>query len=303
MSDFIIHCQGHTWRVHRLIISNGCEFFHKLCTGNFKVDCSLSRRDTVLIDKQEAIERSVDLPDDDPKIVARLLLFLYTGGYPVHLTEEWHRLNNENYYAYRKQLASVIRCNDNEDEIPTSSLCVEAAVHGIAEKYVVPRLKELSAEAYQECMDAKWNKRCPETIAEFIRSIKIVYNTTKPSDRLRDFVVWQTQIDYLTTVHFRAFQELFTSNGDFAWDLVAKGKAKQWVWCNRCKGNVQLRHFERYCLCGMMGFCYESDVCGNWEKLMCTDCYKVGQCQSEPPRAKQLVEVQGISCTEQSDID
>ncbi|ERF68884.1 hypothetical protein EPUS_04536 [Endocarpon pusillum Z07020] len=150
-------------------------------------------------------------------MVARLLLFLYTRQYPVRGTEEWQTLDDEYYYAHRKQLASMIKCDDNEEEIPTISLCVEAAVYGLAEKYEVPRLKQLSLEAYQA--SAKMNVRSPPAIAQFTRSIEIVYSTTKPPDQLRDFVIWKTQTDYLTTPYFTLFRELFTSNRDFAWDL------------------------------------------------------------------------------------
>ena len=247
--------------------------------------------------KQEDTEQAADLPDDDPKMVARLLLFLYTRRYPVRGTEEWQELDNEHYYAHRKQLASVIGCNDNEDEIPRISLCVEATVHGLAEKYVVPRLKKLSIEAYQASAKIKvWS---PQTIEQFTRSIKIVYSTTKPSDQLRDFVIWKTQIKYLTKPYFNAFQELFTSNGDFAWDLVTRCKSKTWVWCKVCEASVML--FQRDCMCGMMGFCQQSAVCGKWEDLMCTTCHTIGQCQSQPPISKQPAEVQGISRTENSD--
>ncbi len=150
---------------------------------------------------------------------------MYTRRYRVRRRRERQKL-------YRKQVASVLGCSDNEDEIPKISLCVEAAVHGIAGKYTVPRLKELSGEAYQAIVQMdEWS---PQTAVQSIRSIKIVYSTTKPSDQLRDFVVWKTQIDYLGKSHSSDFRELFTSNGDFAWDLVTKCRAKTWVWCRTC---------------------------------------------------------------------
>lgn len=212
-------------------------------------------------------------------MVARLLLFLYTRQYPVRGMEEWQKFNNEYYYAHRKQLASIIGCDDNQDEIPTISLCVEAAVYGLAEKYGVPRLKQLSLEAYQAI--SKMSVWSSQTIAQFTRSVEIVYSTTKPPDQLRDFVIWKTQADYLTKPYFSAFRELFTSNGDFAWDLVTRCQSKTWVWCKVCKASITLYH--RDCFCGMMGFCQRSPVCGRWEDFMCATCHTIGQCQSYPP--------------------
>ncbi|KAF7504599.1 hypothetical protein GJ744_002026 [Endocarpon pusillum] len=173
----------------------------------------------------------------------------------------------------------MIGCDDNEDEIPTISLCIEAAVYGLAEKYEVPRLKQLSLEAYQ----ASWkeNAWCLPAITQFARSIEIVYSTTKPSDPLRDFVIWNTQRNYVTIPYFSFFREVFTSNGDFAWDLVTRCHLKRWVWCRVCEASVSL--FQKHCGCGMMGYCQDSAVCGKWEALMCPSCHTIGECQSYPP--------------------
>ncbi len=83
-------------------------------------------------------------PDDDSKIVAWLLLFLPTRQYPVACQDNRLDLKNEHYSAYRKQLAFVIGCNYNDDDMPRTELCFEAGVHGRAEIYVAPELKKLS---------------------------------------------------------------------------------------------------------------------------------------------------------------
>jgi hypothetical protein len=36
-ADFIIECQGQTWKVHKIVISAGSEHFGLLCHDNFKV--------------------------------------------------------------------------------------------------------------------------------------------------------------------------------------------------------------------------------------------------------------------------
>jgi hypothetical protein len=219
------------------------------------------------------------MPDDDPKIVARLLVYLYTKSYPILGRSKWLDLDNEHYYAYRKKLAFLMGCNDSNDDIPKTSLSVEVAVHGLAEKYMIPKLKQLSREAYQMIVQRQaW---CPQATQQFITSISTIYKTTRPSDPLREFVVWMTQREHWMRPSFSAFQELISSEGSFAWDLASKGMARPWVWCRDCGAALDLP--REICQCGMMGYCVQSVVCGKWKMLACPVCGMIGQCQSEEP--------------------
>lgn len=65
LSDMKITCQGHTFKVHRFIICKQSQFFETARTGPFK----------------ESTEQTVDLPDDDPETVERVISYLYMGDY------------------------------------------------------------------------------------------------------------------------------------------------------------------------------------------------------------------------------
>jgi len=89
-ADFEIDCHGHNFQVHKAILSAGSDFFNRMCDNGV----------------QEGIEAKMSM-EDEPGLVARMLLFLYvcfrivfpyclrpralltfgtqTGSYPVQL--------------------------------------------------------------------------------------------------------------------------------------------------------------------------------------------------------------------------
>ena len=64
-SDFEIACQGHVFKVHEAIVCAKSEFFDKVCSSSFS----------------EGVNARVNLDDDEPAIVARMILFMYIGTY------------------------------------------------------------------------------------------------------------------------------------------------------------------------------------------------------------------------------
>ncbi|KIV84353.1 hypothetical protein PV11_00137 [Exophiala sideris] len=66
-SDFIIHCQGYEFKLHRAVVCVASPMLNKACSGSFK----------------EANEGRIDLSEDDPAILARVILYLYTNDYDI----------------------------------------------------------------------------------------------------------------------------------------------------------------------------------------------------------------------------
>lgn len=101
--------------------------------------------------KQEGQDSRVDLPDDSPHILARVLEYLYTGSYDVNdaldglgLPEEkiWEESKQENklpdgtaYWSPRKPYGTQFK--------------IHALVYQFADRYSIESLKRYSAEAFE----------------------------------------------------------------------------------------------------------------------------------------------------------
>jgi hypothetical protein len=155
---------------------------------------------------------------------------------------------------------------------------VEAAVHGLAEKYMVPELKKLCQDAYEIIVRQASQ---PLDKEDLIGSIRVIYNTTKSLDKLRHVAVWLVQDNLKARSPCPALEQLIRSEPDLAWDVATRGKALRWVWCASCAKRVRLLKMK--CCCGMIGFCRETAACGVWKMLRCSRCGEEGSCQRDEP--------------------
>ncbi|KAK5078159.1 hypothetical protein LTS08_002999 [Lithohypha guttulata] len=64
--DFDIKCAEHVFKAHRFVICSQSPFFRALAGGDFK----------------EATEQATTLPDEEPALLVRYLIYLYTSSYP-----------------------------------------------------------------------------------------------------------------------------------------------------------------------------------------------------------------------------
>lgn len=197
-TDFTIKCQGYEWKVHKVIISAECGFFRKICQSNFKVsnlmiqrvgqiELCLSRSD--ISDRlQEAVENTVDFPDDDPKSIARLILFLYTEYYPVWIKdandEDSSPRTAEWFGCLQSLLDSSRRSVDSENVEDAKveqagSMAIDASVHALADRLDIPKLAVEARKPYLQARNRLTeNGLLPELWQDFFNSVKIVYDTT-----------------------------------------------------------------------------------------------------------------------------
>ena len=89
-----------------------------MCVSDFKVCDSETRQMMFVLSAakltneclQEGVECTVNFPDDDPKVIARLILFLYTNHYPhnyLPLHEADSRSANETWFKGLRTLLSA----------------------------------------------------------------------------------------------------------------------------------------------------------------------------------------------------
>lgn len=156
--------------------------------------------------KQEGISRVIDLKEDEPSNVEKMLQFIYTGDY--------------------SDLSS-----DDPDTPILASAMVNVEIYAIAEKYDIRTLKELAKKKFESSVDfSNANMSDVSIIIEF------VYRTTPSSDRgLRDIIA-----PYLTSLktELRAsddFMDLIKNklDGDFAIDVI-----EAWVSSKASQGST-----------------------------------------------------------------
>jgi hypothetical protein len=65
-TDYAIRCGQYTFKVHRIIISSRSEYFETACSS---------------VGFRESSENSISLPEDEPILIARMLLHMYASDY------------------------------------------------------------------------------------------------------------------------------------------------------------------------------------------------------------------------------
>lgn len=121
LSDFTIVCGDTEYNVHRVIISAHSKYFARCCSGGF----------------EEAMTRRVELQEDDPAAIARMIEYFYKFDY-----------------------------EDHDDDATQDTIEINAQVLVVADKYDVEGLMMLADEKYStaRCMNCAALAEAAETI-------------------------------------------------------------------------------------------------------------------------------------------
>jgi hypothetical protein len=253
-SDFTIKCGEKTFNVHRAVLGASSEFFAKAFKTRFG----------------KGDHPSINLAEDDLEVVARMIVFSYAGDYPclengltvsrvfdrMHSTPErckydpgwWRPISKDRegragWEPEAQGLPVTEDDSDHDEATKADLLSLHASVYGIAEKYDLDALKELSRRRYLASLAIRIEPQ------DFINSVAIIYSTTLKTDDLRKHAAWTAQKYRRGLRDIPEFKELWHGEPDFACDFLANYRAVDGVWRNCC--SKYYSRDEDWCLCDL----------------------------------------------------
>ncbi|KAF5989215.1 kelch repeat BTB domain-containing protein [Fusarium coicis] len=221
-SDLTIICGNNRYQVHRNILCARSKFFDVSCGTEFKESSG-----------------EINLPDDDPAAVQKMIRYLYNIDYnptrtqmPDYEDDVEAELSDTEYDGearYRMKLFGaefierkrIKRLKEHEwggwkaEESPISSqLCLQAKVYALGEKYGIQGLKNVAKGAFESEIQSG-----NVGVDEFAEAVEEVYTSTVSEDRgLRDVVVRMIEQDILLLDHV-VVREVMRAT-DFALDVL-----------------------------------------------------------------------------------
>ena len=245
---------------------------------------------------QEAHEGVVILDDDDSETVAQMLIYFYSPAYYVDLGD-WSCTDLFKEAKRRRRILLPDRkVFHSEDPYP---LTAHAKLHGLSKKYDIPGLSKMTGEKFSECVtkEVQADHFYPDEVRQphdIIDAIRILYDDSQDSDRIfQEAVIYLARryardlAGYKSKEVARAFQDLFHSFDEFAWDMMTLNLTWAQFACEFCQQDFNPEDWGEYtgteCACGRRGICGE---CSQISRLTCHYCSKKGGCRLIDWRAK-----------------
>jgi hypothetical protein len=247
---------------------------------------------------QEAQSGEIDLVDEDPDIVARMLIYLYNPSYYASM-EDWSEaaeceiaVFNE---ARRRQALLIPNDRSYTKKQWADGLVVHAKLHGLSKKYDIPDLTRLSCERFVEWVVHEFEINAtvieyPSDAKDLVESIKIVYGSEQESDQiLQEATIYLARKFARSIVehgeeisvkeNMEAFRKLFISMDNFAWDMATVDFEKAQFVCDYCGHEFVISKKlvdPSDCKCANRGLCGK---CAPLSKFKCLHCLQMDCCR------------------------
>jgi len=226
----------------------------------------------------------VELPEDEPVFIARMILFFYSGDYVDGHNRHSHFGVSALEELMTKAASDPSRvAEDMRPDIP--EIVIAAHMYGLAEKYVVEGLDISSRERFREELVLK-----SLTVSTLLTAVETVYDQTRDGDdAIRRWVVWRCQKVTRLLNDSKTYLELLERRPEFARDMLTKYSSRNYLWCQDCRRYID---FE-CCDCGWSGMCGLScptDTKANdiLPTLTCTSCHGRGRLQLRRPESDEV---------------
>ncbi|KAL8700684.1 MAG: hypothetical protein Q9201_005313 [Fulgogasparrea decipioides] len=230
-SDLTITNHERVYHVHRNVLCVASKFFAAICDGAFKLTA-----------QQEAQSGKIDLSEDDPQALERMLVYLYTADYDdVDQSDaegkddaadaadaaDTASTSAEDDYAFAQSPTELStspigqkrkRCEEEihqSREATASARLNNVLVYALADKYDIQALKELSRVKFEARLGEEWDGD------DVLTLLKVIYQSTPSDDReLRGIIlkVYSRHKDELM-VNPR-FPEILGTDGLLAFDVL-----------------------------------------------------------------------------------
>jgi hypothetical protein len=228
--------------------------------------------------QQEAADKVITLHGDEPEMVARMLLCLYTSDYPIQLKER----DFSGYPTVEEFMKKGCRKFQTDSfEHETNPLLVHSKVYAIADKYDMPGLQAICVTKFEVDIDNYWK------LEHLVDALPHVYSSTPPSQTaLKQEAAALVQESYSKIIHepllMTKLETACVQNGQLGWDVLSNLFNRHSLRCAECYDRVPFDNgymfqYGGVCVCGLTQLC-GSRFCSNLvkEKWVCPSCKKAG---------------------------
>lgn len=237
---------------------------------------------------QEASTRVLELFEDEPEMVARMLLCLYTSDYPIQVHEK-SEPSNQSVSQLVGQGRTHTLARDYIFE--TNPYLIISKMFVLADKYDMSGLKDLCVEKLQTNKpSAKFSK-----LKHFLGSLDHIYSSTPPiCNSLRIAaaeIVQQRYCEILADPATKGMlQAACLAHSQLGWDLISTLFVAKDLLCTSCQICLKVPEglvdtFEmwewcgdgdKHCLCGLTQICGRGACLAQVkEQVLCPSCLSV----------------------------
>ncbi|KAK5100239.1 hypothetical protein LTR70_001773 [Exophiala xenobiotica] len=262
-SDFEIKCGGYVFKAHKSILSCRSPFFKAAVSNGMR----------------ESFESKIELPEDEPEVVARALIYLYTGKYESDDIASGMAGEVRQFSSLSDRYSRASQTWNTDCE-----LCIK--MYNLAGKLMLP---ELQAELRNIFLRAYYGHREPnyagtshdplteEGNKDRRALIELVYSTNRSFDwTFKDVLVQNahTMIEDYGALAMKGFQDMLRDIPGFTLDVASTRLHR-----TRCPLNEEHRALwlEQRCNCGRSTSC-DNTECNKQrsKRSACDHCVRFG---------------------------